>query len=190
MFKVLEKAFNGGFKEARTRKYEMKDTNPDVFRVFVQWLYSQKVTHIHHDDIGQWHDDMTAEEKQEHENICDPQTTIQIQLWVLAEKLLIPRLQNELMDVFGLVGLTCFNPFEYRVEYIYQHTADSPLRRFVVKMSAWSRDSNEYKTYRNLYPYEFLLDLAMEFSAAAPWHVKANHKRKIQSSHYYVEDNA
>ncbi|KAE9381302.1 hypothetical protein N431DRAFT_457903 [Stipitochalara longipes BDJ] len=69
---------------------------------------------------SQYHNGMTTEEKQEHYEICGPQTDIQIQLWVLAEKLLVPRLQNELMDVFGLVSTTCLAPFEYRVEYIYQ----------------------------------------------------------------------
>jgi hypothetical protein len=98
---VLDKAFNSEFKESRTQKYEIEDTNPDTFRIFVQWLYSQKLTHIHYDE----HWELEVDDV--HNIDCTKGTISRIELWVLAEKLLIPQLQNEVMRLLRLIGRTC-----------------------------------------------------------------------------------
>jgi BTB/POZ domain len=39
---VFKTAFNGSFVEGKTQTYRLEDTSVDVFRLLVQWLYSQK----------------------------------------------------------------------------------------------------------------------------------------------------
>ena len=186
---MLEKAFNSEFKEGRTQKYEMDDTKPDTFRVFVQWLYSQKLTHIHYEEY--YDPDIDDENGQIHAAKCSAETKSRIELWVLAEKLLVPRLQNEVMDLLGLVSKTCTTPFEVRISYIYQNTTDnSPLRLFVVNLIAWTAPSSEYKRYPHLYQYEFLLDLATVFSAAVPRRAASNKRDRFDIADYYVEERS
>lgn len=180
---MLDKAFNSEFKEGRTQKYEIEDTNPDTFRIFVQWLYSQKLTHIHYDE----HWELEVDDV--HNIDCTKGTISRIELWVLAEKLLIPQLQNEVMRLLRLVGRTCVHPFERHVNYIYQNTADnSVLRRFVVNLIAWAAPSSEYKQYPHLYPHEFLLDLVTVFSAAVPPRTAANKRYRLDDTDYFVEE--
>jgi hypothetical protein len=181
---VLDKAFNSEFKEGRTQTYEMEDTNPDTFRVFVQWLYSQNFTHIHHEE--QW--ELYSED---HDARCEKETISRIELWVLAGKLLIPQLQNEVMTLLRSVGRTCIDPFGLHVDYIYQNTAKtSPLRRFVVNLIAWTAPSSEYKDYHQLYPHEFLLDLVTVFSAAVPPKTAANKRHRLDDTDYFVEERS
>lgn len=93
--------------KGQTQKYEIEDTNPETFRVFVQWLYSQKLNHIHYDE----HLELELNNLG-HFIHCNKGTKSVIELWVLAEKLLIPQLQNEVMTLLRLVGRTCVHPFE------------------------------------------------------------------------------
>jgi hypothetical protein len=187
--KVLEKAFNSQFKEGRTQVYVMEDTLPDTFRIFVHWLYSQKLTHIHYEEY--YDSNIEDEDGQIYANKCSLETQTRIKLWVLAEKLLVPRLQNEVMELLGLISQTCTTPFEICVEYIYANTADSsPLRLFVVNLIAWTAPSREYKKYPHLYPYGFLLDLATVFSAAVPRRAAANKRDRLDITDYYIEDSA
>ena len=181
---MLDKAFNSEFEEGRTQKYEMEDTSPDTFRVFVQWLYSQKLTHIHREEGFNIY-------SEDHGARCEKETISRIELWVLAEKLLIPQLQNEAMTLLRSVGRTCIEPFEMWVDYIYYKTAkDSPLRRFVVNLIAWSAPSSEYKEYPHLYHHEFLLDLVTVFSAAVPAKTAANKRHKLDDTDYFVEERS
>ena len=94
---MLDKAFNSEFKEGRTQKYKLEDTNPDKFRVFVQWLYNQTLTYIYcEEDVKIYSED--------HSTGCEKETISRIELWVLAEKLLIPQLQNKAMTLLRSVS--------------------------------------------------------------------------------------
>ncbi len=136
---MLDKAFNSEFKEGRTQKYELEDTNPDTFRVLVQWLYSQKLTSIHHED--------DTEDRSHYVN-CRKVVTSQIELWVLAEKLFIPQLQNEVMTCLRHVSITCTWPFELLLNHIYQNKSEkSPLHRFVVDLIAWGGLWTNYQDF-------------------------------------------
>jgi len=203
----------------------LEDTNPDKFRVFVQWLYNQTLTYIYcEEDVKIYSEDhSTGCEKEtisrielwvlaekllipqlqnkamtllqsiseDHGARCEKETISRIELWVLAEKLLIPQLQNEAMTLLRSVGRTCIEPFEMWVDYIYYKTAkDSPLRRFVVNLIAWSAPSSEYKEYPHLYHHEFLLDLVTVFSAAVPAKTAANKRHRLDDTDYFVEERS
>jgi hypothetical protein len=40
---VLDKAFNSTFEEGQAQTYTMDDTTIGAFRMFVQWVYTQKL---------------------------------------------------------------------------------------------------------------------------------------------------
>ena len=109
----------------------------------------------------------------------------------LAEKLLIPQMQNEVLHLLNTVGQTCLLPFVYSLHGIYANTSeDSPLRRFVVNLLAWSLESDGYKRRSDLYPNAFLLDLATVFSAAVPERTARNRRARADVRDYYVEERS
>lgn len=69
-------AFNGNFAEGQSQKLDLEDTEPHVFGTFVNWLYSQDIENAE----GEVPDDSTL-----------------VNLWLLADKCLVPRLQNQVM---------------------------------------------------------------------------------------------
>jgi hypothetical protein len=87
--KVLEKAFNSDFREGLTKNYEINDTTPDTFRIFVQWLYTQKMPNLHEEcrtDI-----EVDGRVVKDHGK-CTMVTSSLLGLWILAATLIIPRL--------------------------------------------------------------------------------------------------
>lgn len=88
---VLKAAFNSDFIEGPTQTYKFQDTSDGAVRLLLQWLYTQKL------DILQLGDGTTT--------LADVQPELKTkedmslaELWVLAEKLLIPRLQNMVVE--------------------------------------------------------------------------------------------
>ncbi|KAH9215304.1 hypothetical protein DL95DRAFT_249351, partial [Leptodontidium sp. 2 PMI_412] len=103
---VLEAAFNGNFIEGQTQEYKFYDTGEEATRLLVHWLYTQKLDTI---------------------------VLTLIELWVLCERLIIPRLQNAIIHEIqcvtehtNTIPVSCF-------KYIYENTAsNNPLRRIYV----------------------------------------------------------
>ncbi|KAE9374841.1 hypothetical protein N431DRAFT_335667, partial [Stipitochalara longipes BDJ] len=86
---VLKAAFNSSFVEGQTHNYRLDDILPGTFRLFVQWLYEGKFKMVYYDPpiteaVQKKTDDRFR-------GLC--------QLWILAERLIIPRLQNQVMKV-------------------------------------------------------------------------------------------
>ncbi|KAL2066895.1 hypothetical protein VTL71DRAFT_1319 [Oculimacula yallundae] len=72
-------AFNGRFVEGQTQTMNFDDIDPTLFGYFVHWLYTQKLE----SDFGV---EITAEKL--------------VKLWILAERFIIPALQNQVIDKF------------------------------------------------------------------------------------------
>lgn len=108
-------AFNGPFKEGESQASELEDMCPIAFSVFVNWIYTQRI------------------ERTEGKVLLREAL---LELWLLAERLLIPRLQNETMTLLAKDALPPSQITE-RFARLYEKTAEgSPLRRFfVVRMT-------------------------------------------------------
>jgi hypothetical protein len=126
---VLDRAFNSTFEEGQTQTYTMDDTTVGAFRMFVRWLYSQKLNVTVHEGakslvvvIEQLRDD-----RSNHISACTKETYYLLQLWVLAEKLMVPQLQDVVMDQFNIIRQTCAGAFEIQLNYIYANTAGEPI---------------------------------------------------------------
>jgi hypothetical protein len=126
----LRAAFNSNFVEGKTQSYQLKDTTEAAFRLLVQWLYSQKLVILQltpNDSLleGDTHLSQMAEDES------------LVELWVLADKLKIPKLQNAAIDSMERIRLlTGKIPSSYIVNYTYQcTTANSPLREYVLAVA-------------------------------------------------------
>lgn len=165
---VLNRAFNGNFAEGHTQEYTSHDFGPASFRMFVQWLYTQKVNLLAY-----------TEEKK----ILDERTECLTRLWVLSDNLLVPRLQDIVIE--HLLTLTEVRPEAIlpQIPYIYHNTAcDSPLRRVAVERCAWGINApTSYRDIEANLPKEFFIDLVDIFGSVVPIRARKSYHKKLSS---------
>jgi hypothetical protein len=142
---VLSAALNNtAFIEGETQIYRLDDTTEGAFGLLVQWLYSQKLEYD--DGAG----GVTAE------NL--------VRLWVLAGKLLIPRLQNLAVDLLEEIRVAKGSIPIKELEYVYENTKVlNPLRKYLVYVCARHLDANAYIMFPRNFPKVMLLELAVTF---------------------------
>ncbi|KAH6709055.1 hypothetical protein BKA61DRAFT_489554, partial [Leptodontidium sp. MPI-SDFR-AT-0119] len=155
---ILSAAFNSGFTEDQTQTYRLEDTSEGTFRLFMQWLYCQNFKiiqgpeHIYPENCPlEWAED-----------------TALVELWVLADKFVIPRLQNFIIDTMQKI-------FEYSnyipvhtFHYLYINTAmDSLLRRYIVRLCVVFAHKSLYDKFYQYFPHDMLVDIAMEYASRA-----------------------
>jgi len=146
--------------EGQTQTYKLEDAKGEVVELLVQWLYTQTF------DI-----ELDLEPKADHEAIKKeflPALNTAIELWVLADKLILRKLQNQITSWIiltrkanRLIPTTCLHE-------VYRSTGPgSPLRHLFV-----SHCARKLKTdfFLNLFvhkqiPHEMLVDLVAYFSA-------------------------
>lgn len=109
---IFRAAFNSDFLEGQTQTYTLSDTTATTMRFLVEWIYTQSLT------ITQF----------ENKKSDRTETMTLVQLWVLADKLLIPKLQNFVMrKLVQLRDEVSFSAI-FSVDYVWQNTlAGSPL---------------------------------------------------------------
>lgn len=172
---MLRAAFNSSFVEGQTQTYRLEDIGSDAFRLLVQWLYSQKIDVELEDDSVAGHKDGETAAKEvevtpEPEAAWASQDLGLVQLWVTADRLLIPRLQNAVMltldDLWN-------NPEDERhsttgcLSYVYEHTSiGSPLRSMVVDQFAYVAVPRRISEHPDDLPREMLVDLALVLTNA------------------------
>ncbi|TVY73307.1 hypothetical protein LSUE1_G005520 [Lachnellula suecica] len=150
---VLKAAFTGEFEEGLTQTYALEETTKEVGRLLACWLYTRKV------DSKQIEDPSLKEEED----------IILVELWVLADELLISDLQNDVIrqlydnansDGQGRpIATNC-------LKYAYQATAkDSKLRHFLVDLVASLMWSDSFSSCAEDFPRQFLLEYAFRVSS-------------------------
>lgn len=90
---VLKAAFNSNFVEGQTQKFRLQDTTERALMLLNDWLYTQN-TNIVESQV--WDRQRGIPEF----NANSDQDNAMVELWVLAEKLIIPRLQNQVIEKF------------------------------------------------------------------------------------------
>lgn len=110
--------FGGEFTEAKKKELHLPEDNIDGFELFVEWLYGATLKRIEDEEAVFTH----------------------IALLLLANKLCLEHLRNEIMDLiirFYRVYPALVEP--QSLSYIYEHTSDDdPLREFTVQLVAWT----------------------------------------------------
>ena len=158
-------AFNGSFIEGETQSLDM-EANPRVFSVFVNWIYSQKL---------------------EEEDIEDLDSDAQFQLWILADRLLVPKLQNATMR---LLLLNKRRPSLKRgtLQYVYENTTKgSPLRTRLVEHYTSRGSFTKPRDYEN-WPSEMLADMVRVLGQSLPQTGDSLSARNTKLEDYFVSE--
>jgi len=157
---VLKAAFESPLIEGQSQVYKLDDTRPETVRLLIGWLYTQQLS----GRIGIGSETETAL------NEANMYRRVLAELWILADKLLMPRLQNATIRLLETVNIKIFSlrkdfdtRFTYEdVKYIYDNTsAESALRMLCVlpHISAQANDNLPIGSYRSL-PAEFWINVA------------------------------
>ena len=129
--------------EGQTQTYRLEDTTKEAFGLFVAWLYIQKINiRVPEDQTSKLASALPI-------------------LWVLAEKLLIPSLQNLTIDSIEQYRKDEKVILGPSIKYIYSNTSTgSPLRKLLVDQCASSVMRTAYSENPEIYPQEMLIELA------------------------------
>ncbi|TVY44556.1 hypothetical protein LOCC1_G003358 [Lachnellula occidentalis] len=139
---VFAAAFNGNFEESANQSIDIVDVSPRVFGLFINWLYTQNVV-------------------QDQDNA--PTTGVLGDLWLLGDRFLIPRLQNE-----TLVALEQRRSEKRKImssasryRRVYDNTVQgSPLRRYITQTTATAFGPDVAIPHQyDYYPPELLFDM-------------------------------
>ncbi|TVY41601.1 hypothetical protein LOCC1_G007767 [Lachnellula occidentalis] len=182
---VFEKAFNSNFEEGQTQTYKLEDVEPDTFRFFSKWMYSQKLSLLEH-DIDTVYARAMGEDDQ-HSEKCVMQDYLLAELWILGDRLFMKSLQNYVMQDMVATGHACGSMDYACLPIIYRNTlTGSPLRRLVVDQYAWG--SVPLSARATTYPPEMLLELAELYYNAAPKSVKSRKLSEIVEANYLITE--
>jgi len=185
---VLTAAFNSVFLEGQTQTYRFDDISPSAFRLLVKWLYSERIDrrldtyflatcpdlNVDKEEMSNGTEDNDHnEDDQENDKLKEAwraQDLDLAQLWVAGDRLLIPRLQNEVMLAWhalwteGKDTRLCSTSW---VSFAYTHTCkESPLRHLAVDQHAYNIHPDDITKYTEELPREMLLDLFFTYSRA------------------------
>jgi hypothetical protein len=179
---VLKKAFSSGFVEGQTQTYKLEDTTEFAFRFLTQWFYREKLDlDVHKDEI--------SETGADHKIKCAKQGLALVELWTLADLLLVDKLQDHVMDLMARIQKSCGAMNRHCFYYIYENTsADSPLRRLAVDQAAWEGFVNPNNSQE--YPKEMLLDIIVVLQKQAPKGIRTRMANLMTASKYYVNATA
>ena len=174
---MLDAAFNGLFIEGKSNTMTIDDFPfPEAFGFLQCWMCTTKIEHP----------------------LNNPLTiTSYCIAWILADRLLIPRMQNQVVAKIctQLLPLAIMPD----VKMVYENTSpDSKLRKLVAYLCAFEREPKLWATRDGDgdIPMQFLVDVATEYKRecerVARWNVKyrALPARKIAAQQYMVPEIA
>ncbi|KAF8859757.1 hypothetical protein BDZ45DRAFT_725098 [Acephala macrosclerotiorum] len=140
----FQAAFNGGFEEADKQELNLEDTNPLAFGVFVTWLYTQNICRDSEDAMK---NDITW-------------YSVLIDLWILADTILVPRLQNQTLEDIDKHRAVVKRIPRRLYHQIYDGTSPgSPLRLYLIDYCINSpRETAEVDSH----PTQLLVDIINE----------------------------
>ncbi|CZR51134.1 uncharacterized protein PAC_01009 [Phialocephala subalpina] len=176
---ILDKAFN---LDQKTR-FTIKDSTPLAVNLLREWLYMQEINlHIHHGQSACKNHDLEDHLKAK---ACKEEVGTLIELWLVAGRLQIFKLQNRAMGCMLKVARKCASTFGVFYMRVYAKTQPgSVLREFMVRLSAWNEDFHEFETRPHLFPPAMLRDLATTYRKALPEVVAAARRRDMQRNHH------
>lgn len=135
----FDAAFNGGFQESSTQHLDLPDVCPKVFDAFVNWLYSQNVAS---------------------ESKAKSQLALFVDLWLLGDRLLIPKLQNQALVAFDKLRVSLWTRHVAVYSRIYENTVHgSPLRRYITQIAASGFSINAPLRAPESHTRDLLLDM-------------------------------
>jgi hypothetical protein len=126
-------------------------------------MYFQKLT------ISQLEDDTKHDES---DDLSDDELDARngedmalVELWVLADKLRMPRLQNVVINTIDAIEIKTNAKNIGCYHYIYENTAPgSKLRQYAAEVSAYGIRSSTFKDHSEDFPHKMLTDMMIHIS--------------------------
>lgn len=146
---VLRAAFNGPFIEGQTQEYRFQDTTEGAVHQLANWLYTQKVEITSFGPEGRFTKAEINRDLHEEEN----QTLIDT--WLLAQRLLIPKLQNFIIRELHRIKMQSGLGFKSYLAPYEKSGEGSALRRYLVASCA----SSKRVRCLDRFPKEMFLDM-------------------------------
>ncbi|ESZ95327.1 hypothetical protein SBOR_4261 [Sclerotinia borealis F-4128] len=167
---IWDRAFNSSFIEGQTQTYCVEDTNVEVFRLLMQWVYQEKFDHVHSDRGQAGSSECKGETQQE----CAAEDILLVQLWILADRFLIRKLQNYTMNIMLKSHRGCGAMEDNCYRYLYDNTAkDCVLRTLAVEQKCWDiHDMSSSAVLDADYPAQMLNDMVVVLQSQVPIGVK------------------
>jgi hypothetical protein len=146
---------------------ELSEEDPKAFELVVAWFYNGEVLEVVEDAT------MNTEVEDslpENDTTTAPAFETLVRLWLLADYLLLPKLQNEVITILCRRGLAgCKTEKELLPEICLKTQSWSPLRRYLVDMCVWGGFQHAeimYDVYGDSddLPHEILGEIAIAYS--------------------------
>ncbi|KUJ22800.1 uncharacterized protein LY89DRAFT_728914 [Mollisia scopiformis] len=178
---VLEAAFNSNFLEGQTQEYrlDIESIDEDVVALFVHWIYTQKL-------------DLSPVQASGAETLptSSNKDIVLVKLWVLADKLVIPSLQNKVIDEIEETRRSTRKVAVYSLSYVCRNTSrDSPLRRLFLAQCAGHLKTSSFASDPLNYPQDFLIQLVMLLKDGMTPEVKERLRPRHDMSVFKVAEN-
>jgi hypothetical protein len=150
---VFDAAFNSEFIEGQTQTYRLEDTSEEVFRMLVQWMYGKQLDLISLEGkVVIVKEDLT-------------QDMHLAELWVLADRLGMPWLQNRILDHIDHIRRQTNSMPTATFHYVYDNTASgSPLRKYFVWICAMDLNPAVFTEVMDQFPKSMLASIAKYLS--------------------------
>lgn len=139
---VLREAFKRPKAEGANHAFIFEVVDSEIFSFFVEWLYTQKL-------------ELSGElgVRLNNKNL--------VQLWVVGDKLAVPRFQNLVIDRLHEIYKRDATISTVNLRYVYDNTSEgSALRRFFVNLCTYDLDPQVLQLEPQHLPPEMLLELA------------------------------
>jgi len=189
---VLHAAFRSDFLEGKTQSYTLEDVEPELFKLMVQWLYGQKLEYFFTQaDVNSLraNPNNTEEERNNVHGKIEERQRLFVRLWVLADRLAIPRLQNLVADELESIRCDWDESVAWRcLSYVYENTAErSTLKWLLLNQCFRSVSPCLMADDEDHIPKKFLLD-TLTFSHLGTWIDLGDRERFRSPLHVPVED--
>jgi len=158
---VFKVAFNSKFVEGTTGEYYLEDSSENTVRILTNWLYTQRVDTQPLVQVGETKTSTSEERKERNSDAnCNSVFMTLIELWVLADKLLMPRLQNDVLRELYYIMMQSYTAPLRSLHYLYANTAEkSGIRRLFLHRAAGYCSPDIIKQHVADFPHQFLLDV-------------------------------
>ncbi len=172
--RVLEAEFNSYFIEGQTQTYTLEDVDEGVFKLFIQWLYRQRfgyyLTQAEADLLRQ-PESHTDEQLKAVKDKIEKCQELLARLWILGDRLSIPRLQNLVVDEMDNIRFTWNTTVPLRLlEEVYENTGEEcRLRQFLLHHIKDFLPKDVLKEHVEVIPKTFLLDYALTSHVYFDW---------------------
>ncbi|KAE9381284.1 hypothetical protein N431DRAFT_392327 [Stipitochalara longipes BDJ] len=169
---VFKAAFNSQFIEGEEQKYRLEDASPRTVRLLIHWMYHQEL------DVGK----ILRNDKSKIDQIL-------VELWVLADKLLVPALQNVVIKELERLRNKYKTTSTRCLPYVYEKTGPgSELRKLFISWCAFNVTSTRFEEKPDHFPHEMLLELAQVLVEKMPDTVKERITDERDMADFEVEE--